>query len=131
MSDWKKYTEVEWNNPNYNKFHIDTRDFHCSMDLDPEPHDDYQTLSKNKERFFFTEDELKSEIDRLYNESGGEGNWRMLYLESEDSRVIGWKLKYIRIFRTDLGFIVCNSYNKAIPKDILSSKVGQEHLNHH
>jgi len=131
MSDWKKHTEIEWNNPNYNKFHIDTRDFRCSMDLDPEPHDDYQTLVKYKERFFYTEAEVKSEIERLYSESGGEVKWRMLYLESKDSRVLGWKMKYIRIFRTELGFIVCNSYNKAIPKDILSSKVGQEHLNHH
>ena len=52
----------------------------------------------------------------------------MLSLISNDQRVLGWDLKYLRIYRTDLGLIVCNKQHLAIPKDILACKVNLEHL---
>ena len=55
----------------------------------------------------------------------------MLTLNSNDGRVNNWLMKYLRIWRTEKGFIICNSDNKAIPKDIISCSVNQEYLHHH
>ena len=115
--------------PEKNRFNIDTRDFHCGYRFDEKQHPDFETLSKYN-KFFFTENELKSELERLYIESGGKGEWRMMDLESNDNRVTNWNLKYIRVHRTDKGFLVCNSDEKAIPKELLSCQVNQEYLCH-
>ena len=37
-----------------------------------------------------------------------------------------WNLKYIRIARTELGFIVCDSHWRALKKDILEREVETE-----
>jgi len=69
-------------------------------------------------------------LERYYLESGGEGKWRFFELDSREEKVKHWSMKYIRIFRTDLGFIVCNSDERAIRKDILDSPVLSDNLNH-
>lgn len=130
QDEWIPFTEVDWNDKENNRFNVDTRDFHCGYRLSRNSHKDYKTIKKY-EHFFHTEQEVKDLIQRLYNESGGKNEWRCLYLVSKDSRVLNWKLKYIRIFREVEGFIVCNSDNIAIPKDILSCKVNQEYLHAH
>ena len=111
MSDWKHYTEIDFSDNNYYKFNIDTRDFHCAC----------QT----------SKDELLLTIDRLYKESGGKGRWRYLELDSPSKGVGNWQLKYLRIFRVEDGFIICNSDNYALSKEVLSSKVDREFLHHH
>jgi len=128
-NEWVFFKNIDWNCQKNNRFNIDTRDFHCGYNFKDELHPDFLTISKYK-KFFFTEEELKSEIQRLYVESGGKGSWRMLTLNSNDGRVNNWAMKYIRIWRTEKGFIICNSENKAIPKDILSCSVNQEYLCH-
>lgn len=128
--EWVFYKEIIWDDPKNNMFNVDTRDFHTGYLFSEKTHKDFKTLSKYK-HFFFTQEELVVLIDRLFKESGGVGEWRMLDLESKDNRVRNWNLKYLRIFRTELGFLVCNSHYVAIPKDILSSKVEQEYLSHH
>ena len=130
QNKWVFFQDIDWNCPNNNRFNIDTRDFHCGYHFSKEINVDFETLSKYN-KFFFTEEELKSEIERLYTESGGKGEWRMLTLNSNDGRVNNWSMKYLRIWRTEKGFIICNSDNKAIPKDILSCSVNQKYLHHH
>lgn len=129
QNKWVFFQDIDWNCPNNNRFNIDTRDFHCGYHFSKELHVDFETLSKYK-KFFFSEEELKLEIERLYTESGGKGKWRMLTLNSNDSRVNNWSMKYLRIWRSEKGFIICNSENKAIPKYILSCSVNQEYLHH-
>jgi hypothetical protein len=131
MSDWKHYTEIDFSDNNYYKFNIDTRDFHCSCqrleDID-EPLKVFEALKKNPNKFILSKDELLLIIDRLYNESGGKGRWRYLMLDSPSKGVNGWQLKYLRIFRVEDGFIMCNSDNYALSKEVLSCKVNKEHL---
>ena len=129
QTEWVFFKDIDFNCPKKNRFNIDTRDFHCGCRFDEKQHPDFETLSKYN-KFFFTENELKSELERLYIESGGKGEWRMMDLESNDNRVTNWNLKYIRVHRTDKGFLVCNSDEKAIPKELLSCQVNQEYLCH-
>lgn len=129
QNKWVFFQDIDWNCQNNNRFNIDTRDFHCGYYFSEEKHPDFETLSKYN-KFFFTEEELKKEIERIYNESGGKGEWRRLTLNSNDGRVNNWSMKYLRIWRTEKGFIICNLDNKAIPKDILSCSVNQEYLHH-
>jgi len=130
QNEWIPFTEIDWNDVENNRFNVDTRDFHCGYFLSKEPHKDLKTLEKY-DSFFHTEQEVKDFVKRLYDESGGKNEWRMIDLVSNDSRVLHWKLKYLRIFREEKGFIVCNSDNVAIPKYVLACKVNQEYLSAH
>jgi len=125
-NEWVFFRDIDWNCSKNNVFSVDTRDFHCGYTF-REAHPDYRTISKY-ERFFLTEDELKSELERLYTESGGEKEWRLLELVTSDERVKNWNIKYLRIWRTEKGFVVCNSDHKAIPKDVLSCQVDKRFL---
>lgn len=130
QDEWIFFKDIDWNCPKNNRFNVDTRDFHVGYTFEKEPHRDWSTISRY-DHFFFTETQLKELISRLFEESGGPGEWRLIGLVSTDERVKNWRLKYLRIWRTDLGFIVCNSDNIAILKTILESKVDQRYLNHH
>jgi hypothetical protein len=118
---WVFFKEIDWNNPKSNRFSIDTRDFHCLATFNEIWHKDYETLCKYED-FFLSEEELKNLIDRYFNESGGEQEWRFFNLET----IQNWSLKYIRIARTEKGFIVCNSDWKALRKEVLNGKVETE-----
>jgi hypothetical protein len=122
VADWIFFKNIDWNNSKANRFSIDTRDFHCLAIFNEIPHKDYDTLSKY-DHFFFTEEELKTLIDRFFSESGGEKDWRFFTLETMQN----WGLKYIRIARTEKGFIVCNSDWKALSKEVLNGKVERQH----
>lgn len=126
---WVPHNEIDWLDSRYNQFNIDTRDFHVIGGVG-EQHKDWETIKKYP-RFFFTSKEVEELVNRLYVESGGEGEWRCLELVSNDKRVLNWNLKYIRIQATELGFIVCNDDWAAIPKDIFTSPINQEYLHHH
>jgi len=130
QKEWVFFKQIDFDCPHNNKFNVDTRDFHCGYYFTEEKHPDYNTLIKYND-FFFTKEELESELERLFVESGGEGKWRFLSLNNTDGRVLNWNLKYIRIWRTEKGFIVCNNDDVAIRKNILSSSVNQEYLYKH
>jgi hypothetical protein len=66
-------------------------------------------------------------LDRYYNESGGNVKWRFFNLIGMNN----WGMKYIRIWRTELGFIICTSGNYALKKEVLSSPVEQDYLHAH
>lgn len=119
---WIPYTTIEWNDPENNVFSIDTRDFHAGYYLEKNSHKDFETLKKYP-HFFNTENEVKDLLDRYFNESGGKRNWRFFNLEGCGN----WNMKYIRIWRTELGFIICDSYNKALKKDFLNKTVSKDY----
>lgn len=73
--------------------------------------------------FFHTPEEVVELLTRLFNESGGNIKWRSLYI---DHPQMNYWLKYIRIYRTDLGLVICNRDNYALRKEILKSKVNKE-----
>jgi hypothetical protein len=113
------------------QIHVDTRDFHAMVIQEPKEIDTHK-IDKYGERFYFTADEIRTLLDRLYEESGGEFKWRFLAFDVEGAR--NWELKYIRIFRMQKGFLICtgNEENlRAQNREFWSNKVFQEHLNAH
>ena len=119
MNEWIPFQQIDWNNSSFNKFNIDTRDFHVLANVsDPHPDEGY-LHSKYPDSFFHSIEELKSLLQRYYLDSGAETDWRFFSLTKNDN----WSLKYIRIYRTAYGFLLCNSEDKALRKDILSSPV--------
>lgn len=130
QNEWVFFQDIDWNDPSFNQFNVDTRDFHTGYRWVDVAHKDWNTISKYPD-FFFKEDEIKSLIERLYNESGGEGKWRMLDLNTKDHRVNNWNLKYLRIYRTEKGFLICNKQEEAVPKRVFSAPVNIKYLNHH
>ena len=134
MSYWKLYTEIDFSDLNFVKFNIDTRDFHCACQTKKDIEQEFEKFSafeKSPEKFLHTQEELIEVIDKLYNESGGRGRWRFLQLDVKNKGVRNWSMKYIRIFRVDNGFVICNSENYALSKEVLSAKVDSEYLHHH
>ena len=118
--EWIFYTKLDFNCPKNNRFNIDTRDFHAGYNFQPENHKDWETIKKYP-HFFHTLDELKSLLDRYFTESGGSSvDWRLMELENYGEN---WQLKYLRIYRTDLGFLICDQDHKALKSEILNSKV--------
>jgi len=130
QNEWVFFQDIDWNCDKNNRFNVDTRDFHVGYNFNDEIHKDWATIIKYN-NFFFTEIELKNLLNRLYEESGGKGKWRMMDLVGNDNRVKNWNLKYLRIFRTEKGFLVCNSDYQALSKSLLESKINQEYLHHH
>lgn len=128
MEDWIFYKEIDFSDKSYNRFNVDTRDFHA-IATNGEPLD-FSALDKKPEKFVYNEVDLINLLDRLFNESGGEGKWRFLQLEGRDSITKNWNLKYLRIVRHGEGFVVCNDNNYAINKEVLSNKVEQMYLNY-
>lgn len=124
--EWVFFQDIDWNDPENNQFNVDTRDFCCGCSFHEEEHPDIKKLLKHS-KFFFTEKELKEQLEKLYIESGGKGEWRYLGLESSDERVKNWYMKYLRIWRTEKGFLICQS-NTPYPKTYSSAKSTQNYL---
>lgn len=138
MSNWKYYEDVDFSDENIARYNIDTRDFYCLVQtkeeieqsdlvekLDTRVIDTYPIA-----KFYHTEQEVKDLIERFWRESGGDGDWRCLSLKSRNKNVTNWNLKYIRIVRTEKGFLICNSYGIVINKNDLSEPIDEEYLNH-
>jgi hypothetical protein len=126
--EWIKLEEVEWNDPENNRFNVDTRDFHCGYFYSEDKHKDIAVLNRYP-NFFYTDKDIEKLLEHLYSESGGEGKWRMIDLDVVDPRVNNWKLKYLRIYREEKGFVVCNSDGTAIGKDLWNYPINKKHLN--
>lgn len=134
MVDWKLYSEIDFSDTEILKINIDTRDFHCSTQTikdDILPFKSFSAFDKNPSRFTHTKDELIELLDRLYKESGGKGKWRYLMLDSPSKGTGNWDMKYLRVFKLDDYFVVCNSNDYALSKENLSFPVNQEFLHCH
>ena len=127
QSEWIPYKELDWEDEENNVFSIDTRDFYAGYRFEKKSHPDFSVLKNYPDRFFHTKEEVEALLDRYFNESGGIGKWRMFSLETADN----WEMKYIRIWRTSIGFIICSQHNKALKKSILALSVQQTYLNHY
>lgn len=125
---WIPFTDLDFNNQSLKAFHIDTRDFHadCQEDADYIKETiDFKTLSNYPERFYFTGEEIKAILKRLFEESGGLREWRMLSFKENN----GYWLKYIRIYRVDEKyFIICDRENHASKKEFWNGSVNKECL---
>ena len=139
MSNWKYYEDVDFSDVNIARYNIDTRDFYCSVQTKEQaerPDSIIAKLDTTKidkypvTKFYHTEQEVKDLIERFWRESGGDGEWRCLSLKSKNSNVTDWKLKYVRIVRTEKGLLVCNSYGAIISKNDLSDPIDKEYLYH-
>lgn len=122
QDEWIFYKNIDWNDPKFNLYSIDTRDFHMGYRFEKKRHKNFTTLSnsKNKDKFFHTESELIQMIDRLYELSGGDnGDDHRCIIFNNINESKNWSFKYIRIYRTEHGFLVCNDDNKAFKKDVL------------
>jgi hypothetical protein len=128
INKWIFFEEIDWEKNN--RFSIDTRDFSVIAYSDEEIHPETK-ISKIRPTFYFTKNELVELITRLFNESGGKVEWRMLDLNITDNRVNSWRIKYIRIWKTDNGYLVCNSDNISVPKRIWEYSVNKKYLNAH
>jgi hypothetical protein len=138
MGNWKYYEDVDFSDENIARYSIDTRDFYCAVQTKEEMEQsnlfekidtrviDTYPISK----FYHTEQEVKDLIERFWKESGGDGEWRMLSLKSKNINVTNWNLKYVRITRTEKGFLVGNSENYILSKSTLSDPIEKEYLNH-
>lgn len=118
---WIFYQTVNFADETIQQYHVDTRDFHvlCNPRPKEEPIDT-RTLAKYPDRFFFTPEEVKALIERYFTDSGGKKQWRFFFLEKND----GWALKYIRIYRTERGLVVCNGDSRALKRETLNKPEG-------
>lgn len=132
VENWKPFQEVDFEDQTILQYHIDTRDFYCKTNNYPlisvGDKINWEKITKYPERFYFTLEELQYFINRIYKESGEEGEWRMLILDIP--RGENWNLKYIRIYRiVNNIFIICNKDSYALKQEILDAKVVTEYLN--
>lgn len=108
IDKWQKLNK-ELFTDDVTRISCDTRDFACIFNKGiVDPVDNYETLKKYPNRFFFTIEEVYSVIERLYNQSGGEASWRMLSFKENGN----W-FKYIRIHKTNLGYTIGSDFTGA------------------
>jgi hypothetical protein len=118
--EWVFYKELDFNCPKNNRFNIDTRDFHAGYNFQTENHEDWELIKKYP-HFFHTLEQLKQLLDRYFVDSGGaDKEWRFFQLTGYGEN---WNLKYLRIYRTDLGFLICDNYHNALKSEILNQNV--------
>ena len=130
---WLPYKEVDFFDESIMQYSIDTRDFCCvALKEKSEKKLDFCKINKQPKMFYHTADEMVELLDRYFEESGGDKKWRMFTLSGEGKKYsYGWQMKYIRIFRTELGLIIANSDGYFLNKTILSSDVEQQYLHAH
>jgi hypothetical protein len=142
MGNWKYYEDIDFLDQSIVRYNIDTRDFYCAIQTKAQ----LEEIEKNDKliikldisvidkypanKYYHTEQEVKDLIERFWRESGGDGEWRMLSLKSKNKHVTNWELKYIRIARTDKGFLVCNDCGVILSKNTLSDPIEKEYLHH-
>lgn len=110
---WTKLQEVEFDDT-VQHLSCDTRDFSCTVRRLDEPTPewdevpDLRVFLKYKDSFFFTIDEVKAVLTRLWSQSGGdlESDWRFLQLENRRHATGNWQLKYVRVRATEHGYLI-------------------------
>lgn len=124
QNSWVFFKDIDFLDKKFNQFSIYTRDFHCGYkweeDFKRKVEKDYNKIEKNSKNFFHTEEELKGVLTRFYDESGGLKEWRFFSLIGYGEN---WQLKYLRIFRTELGFLICDDNYFALNKEILQKSI--------
>lgn len=134
--NWEHFKKVDFFDKTIGSYSVDTRDFHVIESRGFESKIDTTYPDKKPEEWYHTSEELIALLNRYFEESGGEAEWRMLCLEGSGERFSnGWEMKYLRIFRFQKGLLVCTSSPQdkitILSKKILACPVNQRHLNTH
>ncbi len=134
-------SEINFSDDVTTQWHIDTRDFGFILSqkvfdaktLENDFRQSYVRIKKPKyfPTHFWTPEEAKEIIDKLFKDSGGEAKWRMLSIPSVKGDGMNWKLKYIRIYKTPNGLIFVNNEKEILSKELLNSPINQEYLHTH
>ena len=130
---WTPINEVDFSDATINQYHIDTRDFHCSTSTKIRPNK-YRKVRTCPDRYILKSEEVNEIVMRLYNESGGEFEWRMLTLIDEKGRTVygNWGLKYLRIYRIENNnLIITDRHSQPITKADLGLKINPKYLAAH
>jgi len=125
QDNWRFFKDVDFADTSAMQFHVDTRDFRVMVAHRVSENAPILTkLLKYPARFFMTAGEVVDMLRRLYEQSGGRKEWRYLALPG----ISDWSIKYLRIYRTEYGLLICNAYDRAIRKDVLALDVDTEIL---
>ena len=124
QNEWVFFRDIDWGCPKNNKFNVDTRDFHVGYTYDDSRIKFHKILKGN---YLLSEEQLKTLLNRYFEESGGEVGWRFFQLEGTRN----WSLKYLRIRRTEYGFLVYDDKGTLLKRSILDRKINLEHLHAH
>lgn len=128
MVDWTTFKQTKFPET-LSQIHVDTRDFAITTSDIPFKFD-ISKIKNYPDRFFHTLESVKTILGDLYNRSGGESEWRCLWFLNEGEKFSqNWNLKYLRVYKTEMGFVICGNDNKALPKDIFNSNISKEILN--
>lgn len=118
---WYPFKTLDWDNPKAKFYHIDTRDF-CgtinTQSIVEEKIQGIETIRKQLDKFLCSKDDILAYLNRYFEQSGGEKEWRFFMLKGIEN----WSLKYIRIAKIEEGFIVCNKDFRALNRDVLDRK---------
>ena len=126
---WIKHTDINYLDEEILQFHFDTRDFHCfAIKEKHEVEIPLEKISKNPE-YFYSGGEIKQLVEDLYDRSGGEGTWRYLAFEGNDC--CGWECKYLRFYKTELGFVCITKEKRFKKKDFWKAEINKEVLGKH
>lgn len=127
MNDWLHFTKINFADESLLQFHVDTRDFSCLAKATPwENPPDLSKIALHKNDFIHTPDEIVQLLTRLQADSGGMRDWRCLMLTGSYDAVRHcgwWDMKYLRIYRTAYGIVVCNKRNYILNKRALAGAV--------
>jgi hypothetical protein len=134
---WKPIEKLDFNDINI-FWYIDTRDFHfltlseidiaddnlqdkiCKLTnaVNKINYSEIQRKRKESRYFFGNCEELKKLILKIYEETDGDVNWRMLVYKDR-SKDDNCNFKYLRIFNSEFGLIVCDAKFNPIMKEVL------------
>ena len=134
--NWKHLFEVDFNSEHTLYWVIDTRDFHVNCISNhymnkPEGLPDLEKLKKYPNRFFSDPDKMKRILINLYEKSGGEGEWRFISFKNQHKKKTdNWQLKYLFVFKTDYGLLICDKDKKAVRKDLFEEEIDEDLLAH-
>jgi hypothetical protein len=129
-SEWVFFKNIDFKDPDINQFNVDTRDFHVGYTVESGIENLNLARLNNYSYFFHTPEEVLETLTRLFNDSKGDVEWRYLSLEGEaEPYTAGWELKYIRIIRTEMGWVMCNNKYRALNKRQLACPVNNKALN--
>jgi len=133
--NWTPLNQVDFSSSGTKYWVVDTRDFYVntvSVDNNKIPaHLDLDKLSKYPNRFFSTSNKIKEILTNLYHRSGGEGKWRFLSFKNQNLKETdNWQLKYLFIFKTQHGLLICDRDKKPIRKDLFQQEIDEKVLAH-
>jgi len=130
MTNWKYYEDADFSDTDIVSFSLDTRDFYCYGHLKEDMPHSLKILSAaivNKKyhlaTYYYSEKEVLDLIKRFWQESKGDGEWKFVSIISSNKNINIGCLSYLRIVRTEKGFLICNKDYNVLNKNMLNKKI--------